>query len=464
MIESPIDPVSRLLAVARPHLAPAFCHVGWFAFFLILAPVVGPRGYGLFMFALGAIALVEALLVETAAAALDGAAVLDELHWSTALVTTMAAGTAVSLALFASAATIGARVGEAGFGDLFRSLAPLPLLGGLMVVPSAMLRRKGRAAVLSAASAAGVAAGGGIAVALAWAGAGAWSLVAQVVVGRLVECTALWATPGQRIGLAWSPRHFAELASRVDGRMATNFWPALATYAPCLVVGAMLGPIATGLYMLAERLGHVLSDVFLADPTKFPRKAVERVCRVLLPMVLASALLPIALPPIVDLLWWGAVLPAQILILNTLPAAIAFVGAAGAGREASRWRWDAARAVGGLVVTALAAPLGLVAIATAAVGWASVVAVASTWPLWRKRAVAWRATFIVAVRPCIGAGAAGFLVALLADPVGLALPAIPALCLLTATGWSLYLLVRGDPIGVAVPPTHTPLIAPVAEA
>jgi hypothetical protein len=62
----------------------------------------------------------------------------------------MGIGTAVLLALGASFSTIGAIVGEDGFADMFRSLATLPLLGSLMVVPSLALRREDRAAVLSA--------------------------------------------------------------------------------------------------------------------------------------------------------------------------------------------------------------------------------------------------------------------------------------------------------------------------
>jgi hypothetical protein len=452
MIESLVDPAWRLLAAVRPYLAPALRHAGWFAFFLILAPVIGPRGYGLFMLAFGGVALVEALLVETASAVLGDAAMLDEKHWSTALVTMMVAGTAVSLALCASAATIGAHVDGDGFGDMFRSLAMLPLLGSLMVVPSAALRRAGRTTALSAASMAGVAAGAGIAVALAWAGTGAWSLVAQIVVARLVDCAVLWAIPGERVGIIWSRQHFAELACRADGRTIAAIWPAVAAYAPCLIVGAILGPTATGLYMLAARLGQMLVDIFLADAASVPSGAVERVSRVVFPAVLASTLLPIALPPILDLRWWGAVQPAQIFLLGALPAAIAFVGVVGGEREGDRWRWQAAQALGGIVIIILAAPLGLVAIAATTVGWASLVTLASLVPLWRKPSAAWPAALILAIRPGAGAMAAGILLMMLADPVGFALPPIPALCLLTASGWLLYLVIRGGPMGTGT--TH----------
>jgi hypothetical protein len=463
MIESLIDPAWRLPAPARPYLVPVLRHIGWFAFFLILAPVVGPRGYGLFMLALGVIAMIEALLVEAASAALDDLALPDEKHWSTALVTMIVAGTAASLALCLTANTIAGMVGEDGFGDMFRSLATLPLLGSLTCVPSAVLRREGRTAALSGASAAGFAAGGGIAVALAWAGAGAWSLVAQVVVCRLVECTMLWGMPGERIGIAWSRRHFAELTGGIDRHARAALWPAVANYAPCLVVGAVLGPTATGLYVLAARLGRMLADIFLADAATGPREAAERACRVLLPTVLAGTLLPIALLPILDLRWWGAVLPAQILVMGTLPAAVLFLGAAGGKRAAPRRPWQATQVLGEAFVIAVTAPLGLAAVAVATVGWISVVALASLWRLSRKPNMGWRVVLIPAIRSCAGAVAAGLLLVALANPVGLALPPISALCLLTASGWLSYLIIRGDPIGATDPLPPAALIAPVID-
>ena len=254
MVDTPIDPPRRTTAAFSAYVAPVLRHAGWFAVFLMLAPVIGPRGYGLFMLVLSGIAIAEALIAETACQALVDFAALDERHWSTALVTLFAAGGLAWVVLHTLAGAIGAAADEPALRDMFQSLAILPLLGALTVVPSAALRREGRQSALVAASAAGVAAGGGIAVSLAGAGAGPWALVAQIVVQRLVECVVLWGIPGERIGIAWSRRHFTELAAAWDGRALAAAWPAVTRYAPCLIVGLALGPSAAGLYMLAARL------------------------------------------------------------------------------------------------------------------------------------------------------------------------------------------------------------------
>ena len=448
MVEIPVDPPQRPTAAPYPYLAPILRHAGWFGFFLILAPEIGPRGYGVFMVALSVVAIVEGLLAQTAAAVIEKFAKLDELHWSTALVTLMSIGAALSLCLSTGAGWVGALFDHDGTAEMVRSLAVLPLLGALAVVPTAALRREARSIAPVAASAAGLAAGGGIAVALAWAGAGPWSLVAQIVVQRLVECTVLWAIPGERIGLGWSRRHFVAFAGAVDRRALASGGLAAARYMPYLLVGLTLGPSATGLYMLVSHLSAALIELPLAGShSASARESVERGCRVVLPAILASCLLAIAVPPVLDPRWWGAVLPAQLLVLGALPAALIYVRGAWGQRSDEALRWRVILAFGGVAVTALVVSQGLVALAAAQLVWVAAVALAGLWPLRRVDGMGWR----VAIRPCAGGAAAGALLLAIAEPVGLTLASVPALSLLIAAGWSLYLLIRGEPRGTAQP-------------
>jgi hypothetical protein len=452
MIEAPIDPARHAVAALRPYVAPVLRHAGWFGCFLVLAPVIGPRGYGLFMLALSGIAIAEACLAETASQALLNLAAVDERHLSTALVTMIAAGAAASLVLYATTGALGLTLDGPTLADVFRSLAILPLLGALSVAPSAVLRREGRQTPLVAASTAGLAAGGGIAVSLAWAGAGPWSLVAQIIVQRLVECAVLWGMPSKRIGIVWSRRHFAELIGALDWRAFAASGPAVSRFGPCLLVGLTLGPTATGLYMLASRLAEAFADIVLAQEIRLvPRMVVQRACRVLLPAVLASALLTIALLPLFDLRWWGAMFPAQILLLGAIPAGIILARTACGDSASDEPRWQAVQAIGGLAIVALAVSYGLVAVAAASASWATAIAVASLGPLRRQLGANWRAALPHAIRSCGGAAVAACLLFALAGPVGLVLAPVPALCLLTASGWLCYLIIRGEPANAERP-------------
>ena len=448
MVDIPLDRPLRAAAALHPYLAPALRHAGWFGVFLVLAPLIGPHGYGLFMLALGGVAIAEALLAETTTQALVNLSAVEERHWSTALVTMIAGGAVIWLALRAAAPLLDALVGEPGFPDMFRSLAILPLLGGLSAVPVASLRREGRQGPLIAASVAGFAAGGGAALSLAWAGAGAWSLVAQIIVQRLVECVVLWGTLGERVGLSWSAQHFADLVEALDGRAFAAIRPAVRRYAPILIVGLRLGPTAAGLYMLAAQLTEALAEIGLAgDSDTTQREAVQRACRVLLPAVLASGLLAVALPPLVDLRWWGVVLPAQILLLGAIPAVVGYVYKASAKNDAREPYWQAIEALGGVAIAALLAPDGLVVVAAGSMLWLSVMALAGLWQARGNLAIQWRRLGVEMLRPCGGALLAGTFLFFLATPIGLALAPVPALSLLTGGAWLIYLVVRGDPAG-----------------
>jgi hypothetical protein len=444
MVDIPFDLPRRPVGALLPYLGPVVRHGGRFGIFLILAPAIGPRGYGLFVLALSGVAIVSAPLVKSASQSLANAATLDDRHWSTALVTLMAAGAMISLVVSGMAAAIGSLVDDGSFGDLIRSLTVLPFLEALAVVPGAALRREGRAAALETASAAGIAAGGGIAIALAWAGAGAWSLVAQIVVQRLIECVVLWGIPGKRIGIVWSRRHFADLCRVLDWRATAAVLADVQRHALLLLVGLVLSPTAAGLCMLAVWPAEALSEgVFAAVPRGSPRAVVRYACRVALPATLASLQMAVALPPLLDLRWWGAVAPAQIALFMAIPAALLLVRTACGESPATSAKRRAFQAGGAIVITGLIAAHGLVAIAAANLGWAFMTA--TLWPPSLPRGSDWRGMLGVAVRPCLGAAAAGILLLLLAEPVALRLAPVPALCLLTGSAWLIYLVIRGEP-------------------
>jgi len=325
-------------------------------------------------------------------------------------------------------------------------------------VPTALLRRRGKAGPLVAATTAGLAAGGGIAVALAWSGAGAWSLVAQIVAQRFVECAVAWGMAARRVGLVWSPPHFSELLGALDLSALARVWPVVSRQAPSLLIGLVLGPVATGLYLLAARFAEALEDILLAVPkpvrrallADWARQIGEPLHRVALPAILSSLLLPIALPPIVYIRWWGTVLPAQILLLRLVPAAAITARAAAVGVR-NESRWQAIEAVGGGVAVALAAAYGLAAIAAAWLAFAICIALAGLWPIRREFGSHWRHVLAGTARPLIAAAATGLILYPFVEPVALALTPTQALCLLSAIGLLCYLLLSGDAHGLRLP-------------
>jgi hypothetical protein len=290
-------------------------HIDWFAYFLMLAPIVGPRGYGLFVLAFSGIALAEALLAASAVQVLVDLERVEERHWSTALIAVGTTGAVMSLVLYAAAGHIAPMLDDASLGDIFRSLTVLPLLGALAVVPTARLRRQARAAPFAAATLSGLAAGGGAAVTLAWAGAGPWSLVAQILMQRFIEGAVLWLIAGGNVGLGCSRRHFAELTAGLDLRALVAVWPELGRHGPCLLVGLTLGPVAAGLYMLAARIAEALGDIALAlaRPRSMvsPTDIAHYAGAIVYTAALGSAAVTIVLPWALDARWWAECQPAR---------------------------------------------------------------------------------------------------------------------------------------------------------
>lgn len=232
----------------------------------------------------------------------------------------------------------------------------------------------------------------------------------------------------------------------LDWRAAAAVLAELQRYAQLLLVGLVLGQTAAGLYMLAAWPAAALSECVLAGaPHGSPRDIAWHACRVALPMTLASLQMALMLPSLLDLRWWGAVAPAQIALFGAIPAALFMVRTAWEESSASRAKCRALEAVGAVALTGLVAAQGLVAVTASNLCWALAMAILWLAP-WARKAD-WRGMLGTAVRPCLGAAAAGIVLLPLADPVSLRLAPVPALCLLTGLGWLVYLVIRGDPAG-----------------
>jgi O-antigen/teichoic acid export membrane protein len=103
-------------------------HGAWFVIFVVLAPLLGPHDYGLFVVAMAGVAIIETLLSEVAARAIMALEPLEEAHLSTAFLANIAVGAAMSLLLYGVADEFAAMADDAVLGDIYQSLAVLPAL------------------------------------------------------------------------------------------------------------------------------------------------------------------------------------------------------------------------------------------------------------------------------------------------------------------------------------------------
>lgn len=419
----------------------------WAALFLLLAPIIGPRDCGLFVIAAGLIAILDKAVCGVVTQALMRAATLSSLHIATAFMTAIGLAGLASLAARGLLGGVPASADQAIVADMVQSLALLPLLGALIAVPEGLLRRQAADAQLAAMRLAGLVVAGSLTFVLASSGAGAWSLVLLVVMQRFVVIVLLWGVAGRDIGFSWSWRAAAELAAGLDWHTVCAVLGGCARFAPGLLIGLSLGPAAAGLYLVIAGIPEFTTAVWPGRvAAERPNAAIASLTgtrvtgtrvtgtRVAVALV-AIPLLPILGPALLDLRWWGAIFPAQIMMAGLVAAAF---GAAcdqalrrGGGRAVSP-RAEALAPIARLVAIAIAVPYGLTAVAAVVVLNATLAAAVSAWRLRRMIPEACEPVFGGLAAALAKAALVGMAIALAADPVGSALPPFTAAALLLA--------------------------------
>jgi len=264
--------------------------------------------------------------------------------------------------------------------------AALPL-GAIASIPTALLLRDLNMKPLAIRGVSSSLAGGAVAIVLAFAGAGAYALIFQLLTTQVVSCILLYAVT------RWRPRF---LFSRADARImlrfgvsvvGTNIVHQLRDRGDELLIGGLLGPQALGFWVIATRVLRTAVDVFTAVVTTVSlssfsrvaddRKRLEGAVRgaisattiVVIPGLIALCVItPVFLPFAFGDKWEVSVLPAQILTLAGVFNVIQWV-------DGNIW-WAIDRAgtelilvtivsVGHFIAVAIAAPYGLAVVALA---------------------------------------------------------------------------------------------------
>jgi len=353
----------------------------WLVLFAILAPILGPRPYGVFSIVMVFIGFCEFVLGETMIEVLVTMIRFEPTHVATAnlAATVMALGLGGVLACLAPA--IGAVFHDGDITRLMWALTPLPALSLLSAAPIAVLRRDMQFKRLAVRSIAGLTIGGAVGIVLALGGAGVWALALQVLAQRFVEVFIAWTSVPLRFQLGWSVRHFHEMRPvgiNVTAARATMF---VNGQLPRLILGYLLGPTQVGLFTLASRFLDIIVYTMV-----FPRVAVGRielrslqvgtsefadrfskmtqdVAFISFPLLLgAAAVMPDLYRLWLDQRWFGGVLPAQLLLLGGVPLAFFYCADAAflSARQSSLLKRTATiQAVTTALTVLCSAPFGL---------------------------------------------------------------------------------------------------------
>jgi PST family polysaccharide transporter len=240
---------------------------------LVLARLLVPSQFGLVAFALAVIYYLEYVTDLGLGAALIYRSDADDPRVSS---TAFWIGVIGALGLFAACWLAAPLLADVGPGDavvpLFRVLALQFLFSALGKAHEYRLRRSLQFRRLFWPELVGGLAKGVVSVALAVAGAGAWSLVIGQLVGTLSKSVGLWIVHPFRPGVTISRRHVAPMLRFGLGIVAVGVLGQGARSFDYLVVGAKLGAAALGVYYLAFRLPElvIVSGFQVANDVLFP--------------------------------------------------------------------------------------------------------------------------------------------------------------------------------------------------
>ncbi|GAB4385645.1 lipopolysaccharide biosynthesis protein [Albidovulum sp.] len=230
-----------------------------FVVFVTMAKLLGPELYGLLSMAAVFIVLAEALVRESVSEYLIAARDPQPEDYNATFWLTAALGLVLALLLWALAGPIAALYGHPIVAGLIRGLSVTVLMIAFTAVPVAILRREFNFRVLSLRAIAGVVVGGATGIAMALAGWGVWSFVGQwiamIATNVVMAWTAVEWRPGLRLGWPHLRRAGAFGAQVLGLRMAEL----AVVQMPTLLIGATLGPLATGLYSVSWRLVETLT-------------------------------------------------------------------------------------------------------------------------------------------------------------------------------------------------------------
>ena len=311
----------------------------WLVLFSILAPILGPTPYGLFTIVMAFIGFCELVIIGGAVEALLTVPVATDSHLRTANLVTLIAAIIAAGAAFAAASPIASFFQAPELEQLFRVMAPLPVISALTAIPIAVLSRNMQFRALSLRSIIGLLSGGIIAVGLAWYGAGVWALVAQVLAQRCIELVILWASAHTQFGFEWSTAHFRDLRGYAFSVVVSKGMSWAGSQIPRIILGWYLGPADLGLFALAGRLIDVVTQVFIGprtviarltlrrfadEPTGFAEAfqlTIHQIAIFTFPVCCGlAAVMPSLFAAFLDQRWQAGVWAAQIMVLTGIPA------------------------------------------------------------------------------------------------------------------------------------------------
>lgn len=168
------------------------------------------------------------------------------------------------------------------FADLYRTPEVAPLIQAISValvlyalsgVPGALLARRMHFGAIALTDTVGAVLFAAVAVGLAWAGYGVWSLVVAMLASSTVEAAVIMVAARYRPRWQFSGRELRSIAGFAANMTGVNVVNLALRNADSLIIGRWLGPGALGLFGMATRFTRQPVEMFVSavlGPVLFP--------------------------------------------------------------------------------------------------------------------------------------------------------------------------------------------------
>lgn len=229
--------------------------------FVVLARLLTPAAFGLVALAMVFVSLMQVFVEQGFSQAIIQREDLEPSHLDSAFWSSLAISGTLAAVGVACSGAVAKVLGQPDLAPVLRALCPMLILAGLSSTPEAILRREMafRALAIRRVVATTVSAIAGVAAAAA--GFGVWSLVVQTITQAAVGVVLLWVAVPWRPGTQVSWARFRELAAFGSNVVGSNVLNFVNRRGDDLLIGAVLGPRALGVYSVAYRLLLLLTDL-----------------------------------------------------------------------------------------------------------------------------------------------------------------------------------------------------------
>jgi teichuronic acid exporter len=226
----------------------------------VLAAILDPASFGVMFMAMIWVAFIL-MLMQHATLPVIQQPNLEERHFSAAFWALLVGAVVVTGLTFAAAPALAALNQTPQLTAVLRALSPMVVMEAASAIPTAVLRRRMEFRGLAVRGLVGTAVGGAVGVVMAALGYGVWALVGQQLASSATYAAMLWAAR------PWVPR-FGPVRAELREMQATalksvgGFFGYFASRrTDAIIMGALFGPVAVGLYRLATKVTEMVTDL-----------------------------------------------------------------------------------------------------------------------------------------------------------------------------------------------------------